>query len=267
MYSYKLLIAYDGTHYSGWQIQPNAPSIQEKLQEILKILLRQNIAVIGSGRTDAGVHAYGQVAHFRSSDPIDVKRLLVSLNGMLPRDIRVKHVEEVPSCFHAQYSAIGKEYHYQLYLDRIMDPFRRLYCWHIHHRLNLQLLRQAAQLFIGKHDFTSFANEAHEGSAARDPVRTLRRLDVVEVDGGVRLEFEGDGFLYKMVRNIVGILVEVASGKRPIEDIAVIFAARDRKCSGKAAPSQGLFLMRVEYPPLDQLPDPKATAKDQQNDE
>jgi tRNA pseudouridine38-40 synthase len=248
MYSYKLTIAYDGTKYSGWQIQPNASSIQEILQNVLKTLLRHQVTLIGSGRTDAGVHAYGQVAHFKHTELLDLNRLQFSLNGLLLRDIRVKQIELVPLDFHAQYSAIAKEYHYHLYLDRVMDPFQRLYCWHVHSRVNVSLLIQATACFLGTHNFTSFANEAHAGSAASDPVRTLYRLDVKQVEGGVTLEFEGDGFLYKMVRNIVGTLVEVASAKRPIEDIPIIFEAKDRRRAGKAAPPQGLFLMRVVYP-------------------
>lgn len=242
------MIAYDGTHYSGWQIQPNAPSVQQHLQEALQTFLKTPVTLIGSGRTDAGVHAKGQVAHFKCAEQQDPNRLLLALNGLIPLDIRVKHVEEAANSFHAQYDAIGKEYHYYLYLDRVMDPFRRLYCWHVHRRINLDLLKEAAQRFIGTHDFTSFANEAHEGSASRDPVRTLYRLDICQIEGGLRLEFEGDGFLYKMVRNIVGTLIDVASGRRPLEDIDQIFAAKDRRRAGRAAPPQGLFLIRVDYP-------------------
>lgn len=249
MHCYKMTIAYDGTHYSGWQIQPNAPSIQQHVQDVLKILLRRpEVGLIGSGRTDAGVHARGQVAHFKHEKHVDSERLLYALNGMIPRDIRIKKIEPASLNFHAQYSAIGKEYHYYLYLDRIMDPFRRLYCWHVHQHLSLDLLKQAASLFQGTHDFTSFANEAHTGSASRNAVRNLYRLDVIPVEGGIRLEFEGDGFLYKMVRNIVGCLIEVASHKRSMEEIPFLFAARDRRLAGKAAPSQGLFLMHVMYP-------------------
>lgn len=248
MYAYKLILAYDGTHYSGWQIQPNAPSIQQTVQDALKIILRQSVILIGSGRTDAGVHASGQVAHFCYLEPLDCNQLLISLNGLLPRDIRVKQIDFVPSDFHAQYHAIGKEYHYYLYLDRVMDPFKRLYCWHVHRTLDLDLLVRASSYLVGRHDFTSFANEAHAGSASRNPVRTLYRLDMHYIEGGIRLEFEGDGFLYKMVRNIVGTLVEIASGKRPLEDIHRLLQVKDRCQAGQAAPPQGLFLVRVDYP-------------------
>ncbi len=248
MHCYKLTLAYDGTRYSGWQIQPNAPSIQHHLQEALKTLLKgEQVSVIGSGRTDAGVHAAGQVAHFKMAHFLEPNRLLLALNGLLPRDIRIKSVEAAPLSFHAQHNTVSKEYHYHLHLERVMDPFRRLYSWHVMRKLNLSLLKEAAALFVGTHDFTSFANEAHKGSAAHDAVRTLYRLDIFPVDGGLRLEFEGDGFLYKMVRTIVGTLVDVASYRCTLDEIVTIFEAKDRRRAGPAAPPQGLFLMCVKY--------------------
>lgn len=249
MFCYKLTLAYDGTNYSGWQIQPNASSIQEVLQDALASFLGgERISIIGSGRTDAGVHALNQTAHFKIGRKIEPRRLLLAFNGLLPRDIRIKNVEMVPLDFHAQYSAIGKEYHYYLYLDRVMDPFQRLYCWHLMRKLDLKQLSFAAALFVGKHDFTSFANEPHAGAVSKNPVRTIHRLDICRTEGGIRLEFEGDGFLYKMVRNIVGTLVDAASGKTTLADVAAIFEARDRQRAGSAAPPCGLFLVRVYYP-------------------
>lgn len=250
MPSYKLTIAYDGTQYSGWQIQPNGISIQQCVQNALKVILHQEVPIIGSGRTDAGVHAVAQVAHFRHTEALDLYRLLFSLNGLLPRDIRVKKVEVVADSFHARYSAIGKEYHYHLHLEKVMDPFRRLYCWHVPFRIDQTLLKEAALFFIGTHDFTSFANESHAGSASRDPIRTLSLLVSEEVEGGVLLKFKANGFLYKMVRNIVGTLIEIASGKRFIQDIPQLFAGRNRRLTGQAAPPQGLFLMQVDYPAI-----------------
>lgn len=247
MYNYKLTIAYDGTHYCGWQIQPNGVTIQQTIQEKISVILRCPVVLIGSGRTDAGVHARGQVAHFRAEQLIDLGKFLVSINALLPRDIRVLFVERADLSFHAQYSATGKIYHYHLYLDKVMDPFKRLYCWHLHHPVDVDLLMQAAKLFVGTHDFTSFSNEAHSGSASRDPIRTLQRLDVVREIGGIRLELEADGFLYKMVRNIVGVLTEVAGGKKCLDDIPRIFEAKDRRLAGKAVPPEGLFLMHVKY--------------------
>jgi tRNA pseudouridine38-40 synthase len=248
MHCYKLTLAYDGTHYSGWQVQPNAISIQQKIQGALSILLKkEKVVLIGSGRTDAGVHAKGQVAHFHFPYLIYLARLHVSLNGLLPKDIRIKKVELAPSHFHSQYSAVRKEYHYYLHLDRVMNPFQRLYTWHVQRKVDVNLLKEAAKLFIGTHDFTSFANEAHRGTAAKDPIRTLYRLDVKLIEGGLRLEFEGDGFLYKMVRNIVGTLMDVACFKRSMDEIPHIFAAKDRRQASLSAPPQGLFLVEVFY--------------------
>lgn len=246
---YKLTIAYDGTNYSGWQIQSNAISIQEHIQNALKSFLRKDRVILrGSGRTDAGVHARAQIAHFHYPEEINLDRLLLALNGILPRDIRIIRAELADDTFHSQYSAIGKIYHYHLYLERVVDPFRRLYCWHLRRKLDFGLLEKSAACFIGKHNFTSFANESHAGSAAKNPVRTIYRLDIVEEPGGLRLEFEGDGFLYKMVRNIVGTMVDVAVQKRPIEDIQEIFISKDRRKASLAAPPQGLFLVKVHYP-------------------
>jgi tRNA pseudouridine38-40 synthase len=244
---YKLTIAYDGTAYCGWQVQPNGISIQQLIEEQASILTRETTAITGSGRTDAGVHALGQIAHFHSPEIQDLFRFHGSLNALLPPDIRILKVEEVPPTFHARYSATGKTYHYRLHLDRVPDPFKRFYSLHVKEKINLDLLQAATVPLLGTHDFTSFANEAHQGSAAKDAVRTLTRLDVVAEQGGVRLEFSGDGFLYKMVRNIVGTLLEVASGKRLIDDLPAILAAKDRTAAGQAAPPHGLFLIKVEY--------------------
>ncbi|MEI8365835.1 MAG: tRNA pseudouridine(38-40) synthase TruA [Parachlamydiaceae bacterium] len=246
-YTYKLSIAYDGTNYCGWQVQPNGVSIQEVIQKALFVALRQEITIIASGRTDAGVHALEQIAHFHSDKQIDLYRLRGSLNALLPPDIRITDIVAVPAHFHAQYSPISKVYHYHLHLNRVEDPFYRLYRWHIKEKIDTNILREGTKIFIGTHDFTSFANQAHLGSASRDPVRTLSRLDAVDQPGGMRLEFEANGFLYKMVRNIVGTLVETAAGKHSLEDLRHMLAAKDRKKAGNAAPSNGLFLVNVNY--------------------
>lgn len=245
--NYKIIVAYEGTHYNGWQVQHNGLSIQACLQTAIQTITRSPVCVIGSGRTDAGVHAIGQVAHFHSPLQLNLYRFLGSLNGLLPRDIRVKQIEPVPMTFHAQYSALRKIYHYHLFLERTQDPFKRLYSYHVLEKINVDLLIHVAELFLGTHDFTSFANEAHRGTAATDPVRTMIRLDIIPEEGGVRLEFEADGFLYKMVRNIVGTALEVASGKKDLGDIPQIFDAKDRRKAGKAVPPHGLFLVDVLY--------------------
>ena len=246
-YNYKITLAYDGTNYSGWQIQPNGISIQQKVQEALKIVLRHETFIVGSGRTDAGTHALGQVAHFKTPLEIEPRRFLHSLNGLLPFDIRIKSIENVPLDFHARYSATGKIYHYFLHIDPVQNPFKRLYALHIYEKININLLCEAAQHFIGTHDFTAFANEARSGVAAYDSIRHLKRLDIMPIEDGLRLEFEADGFLYKMVRNITGTLLEVASGHRPPSAIPEILASKDRRLAGKAAPAHALFLVKVLY--------------------
>lgn len=249
LYNYKLTLAYDGTQYCGWQVQPNGPSIQQFVQKAMEILLRQPIALHGAGRTDSGVHALNQTAHFKCSQQLDPYRMLHSLNGLLPPDIRVKNLEPVSEGFHARYSATGKTYHYLLEVGPFQNPFERLYRWHIYQKFDIPLFIKAASYFVGTHDFVAFANESHRGVASHDSIRTMKRLDIVNEDNnGIRLEFEADGFLYKMVRNIVGTLADVAMHKIDIAEIPRIFEKKDRRLAGKAAPPHGLFLVKVEYP-------------------
>lgn len=247
MFKYRMDIAYDGTKYGGWQVQPNASTIQQLIQEALKVILRADVGVTGAGRTDAGVHALQQTAHIVVENEIDPFRVRGSLNGLLPANVRIKAITPVSEGFHARYSAKGKIYHYRLHIGQVESPFTRLYSWHVKQKLDLERLRQAAKCFVGTHDFKSFANEAHMGCASRDSVRTIFRLDVVAEGDSVVLQFEGDGFLYKMVRNITGTLVECATGKIEYSDIIDILAAKDRRFAGTAAPPQGLFLVQVIY--------------------
>ncbi len=247
-FTYCLTIAYEGTEYAGWQVQPNGLSIQQMLQDALALLLKHRVHVTGSGRTDAGVHAEAQMAHFKTEQELDIKRILHALNGILPHAVRVKKIQTVPMHFHARFSAQSKQYHYHLHIDPVMDPFRRFYRWHLKGNVDRHLLQEAANLFVGTHDFTTFANSAHEGSASHDAVRTLHRIDVIDQPGGVRLEFEGNGFLYKMVRNLTGMIVEVSQGKWPLAHISELLQARDRRLAPRTAPAKGLFLVRVNYP-------------------
>lgn len=242
-----MTIAYDGTNYGGWQLQPNAVSIQALIEQALGTILRMPVSIIGSGRTDAGVHALRQTAHFATNRPIDILKTIASLNGLLPDEVRILEIVEVPLDFHARYSAVSKTYHYRLHLDRVPDPFKIRYAYHVPHPVDLLLLKNAAPSFIGTHDFTSFANEAHRGTAANDAVRTIQRLDVIQEPGGVRLEFEGDGFLYKMVRNIVGTLLDISAGKIDKAQIPIILSAKDRRLAGRSAPPHGLYLVEVKY--------------------
>lgn len=247
MQRYKILISYDGTNYAGWQVQKNGIAIQPLIQKAIETVLRCSINLSGSGRTDAGVHALSQVAHFDTSENFNTHRFLLSINALLPVEIRVYSIEKVPNDFHARYSASAKIYHYHLHLDPVTDPFTCLYSHHVTVPCNLTLLEKATTYFLGTHDFTSFASKPHRGTASYDPIRTLTRLDVIPKQGGIYLAFEADGFLYKMVRNITGTLLDIAQEKMKAAELPDIFLAKDRKRAGTSAPPQGLFLMEVKY--------------------
>jgi tRNA pseudouridine38-40 synthase len=241
---YKLLIAYDGTDFAGWQVQSNALAIQPLIQKALSTVLRHEIDLTGSGRTDAGVHAHGQVAHFDSSVTINPPLLRSSLNALLPETIRILEITPVDTSFHARYSATSKIYHYHLHLSPITDPFTRNFSLRVV-GLNLDRLRQGSKQFLGTHDFTSFANL--KDAPLLNATRTILRLDVIDTPQTARLEFEGTGFLYKMVRNITGTLLAIGTGKLPPEEVGRILDAKDRTKAPAAAPAKGLFLAEVRY--------------------
>jgi tRNA pseudouridine38-40 synthase len=242
MNKYKLTLAYDGSQYGGWQIQHNSLSIQSLVENALSTALRTKTSATASGRTDAGVHATGQIVHFTTTTPIDIVRLAHSLNGLLPRDIRVLDVTEVSLDFHARYSAISKEYHY--HLSFVKNPFKHLFAWRIHTPLDLIAMQAATHHFIGTHDFATFTNA---GGSQKETTRTLFRLTLEPEDEGVRLEFVGNGFLYKMVRNITGTLLAVGQKKLIPSDIPQLLHAQDRRKAPAAAPPHGLFLVKVCY--------------------
>jgi tRNA pseudouridine38-40 synthase len=246
--SHKMIIAYDGTHYGGWQIQPNIPSIQETIQNALFTILQEKVTVVGAGRTDAGVHALGQVAHFHHKKEIIEEKLLSSLNSLLPSDIKVLEITPAPLTFHARFSAITKIYHYHFHLAPIHDPFTRLYNTLIPYPIDIPLLRQAAELFVGTHDFTSFANSRGKGATPPNPIKTLYSLRCIQKGHQLRLEFEGDGFLYKMVRNITATILSIAAHKMPLSAIQQLFDQKDRRLAPPPAPPEGLFLASVHYP-------------------
>lgn len=241
---YKLIVAYDGSNYVGWQIQPNGISIQGLLEQSLKRLLREEIRVIGASRTDAGVHALHQVAHFETESPIEAYKICFGLNAILPRDIRVKEVLSCLDSFHAQLSALRKTYHYHLYRGHEDDPFKRFYHFHYRLPLNLALMRQAATFLEGTHDFTSFANK---GSSATSFQRTIFKLHLIEEGQYLRFECTGNGFLYKMVRNLVAVLIEIGKEKMTIADIQKLLLEKERRLAPAPAPARGLFLVKVEY--------------------
>jgi tRNA pseudouridine38-40 synthase len=247
LYRYKLLLEYDGTNYCGWQVQQNGMSIQKTIQIQLEKILRSPTNLTGSGRTDAGVHAKGQVAHFDSKQNLDQKRFLYSLNCLLPKDIRALSLSHVSNEFHARYSAIKKTYHYFLETNSV-DPFQIRYRFHLHSSLDQKLLKEALSHFIGQKDFAPFANEAKRGAASYDSIRTLERFEAFEEPWGIRFELAADGFLYKMVRNLVGSAVAIAQRKTDLKEVSQLFEKKISTRSSPTMPAHGLFLIQVNYP-------------------
>lgn len=238
-------IEYDGSNYSGWQVQPNAITIQEEIMKALKKLEGKDVVIHGSGRTDAGVHAYGQVATFLMERNIPVERLPLAMNSNLPKDITIIDAKEVPMDFHARYSAIGKRYIYHIYESRYRSAILRNYSYHINYKLDRSKMMEASKLLIGTHDFRGFMSN---GSSVEDTVRTIKSLEFKSDGENLYMIIEGDGFLYNMVRIITGTLVQIGAGNKPLEQIEKILKTKDRSLAGHTAPPQGLFLDKVFYP-------------------
>jgi tRNA pseudouridine38-40 synthase len=245
MRSIKLLIEYDGTNYRGWQVQPDGPTIQGMLEEKLSRLASERIHVIGSGRTDSGVHALGQVAHFRTQSQMDTRTIQRALNSLLPPDIVIREVEEVDEGFHARKQSKSKVYEYRILNRNLRSVFHRGYVWHIPQKLNLAEMKKATQSLIGEHDFSAFRTV---GSPTRSTVRRVIRGEWKRGrDGLIRFEIEANGFLKQMVRSIIGTLVEIGKGRMKATDFRKILNSKDRKEAGPTAPAQGLFLKEVKY--------------------
>jgi len=240
----KIVIEYDGTCYHGWQIQPNGVTIQEKIEEVLERLTRTRPTVVGSGRTDAGVHAEAQVAHFRTLNPMRCEEMQRGLNALLPDDIVVRKVEEVPEDFHARYSARGKTYRYVILNRSYPSAFEHHRSWQLSCHLDMETMNKAASCLLGRHDFSCF--QASD-CCAKHPNREIRKLDVFKDGDWMAIMISADAFLKHMVRNIVGTLVEVGRGKMSVADVEEILKGRDRTLAGPTAPSKGLFLVSVEY--------------------
>ncbi|NGZ94801.1 MAG: tRNA pseudouridine(38-40) synthase TruA [Nitrospira sp. WS110] len=240
----KLVLEYDGTAYAGWQRQPDRPTVQEAIEAAILGITQTHVPVIGAGRTDAGVHALGQVASFRIDRDMTPHEWSRALNAHLPASIVVRSAALMPDSFHARHSAKGKLYEYRI-LNRPERPaLARDYCWHIHRTLDHDAMDTAANHLIGTHDFSSFQTQP---TANEDPICRLQQL-VVSRDGDqLRIEAYADRFLKQMVRSIVGTLVEVGLKKRPPESLTTILSARNRSAAGKTAPPQGLLLIRVDY--------------------
>ncbi|RFU68596.1 tRNA pseudouridine(38-40) synthase TruA [Peribacillus saganii] len=245
MQKYKCTISYDGTLFSGYQVQPNKRTIQSEIEKALgKMHKGQEIKITASGRTDAGVHAKGQVFHFQSPLAIPLPNWEKGLNAMLPDDISVLDIEQAASDFHARFDAVGKEYRYFLSRAEKRDPFSRNYAYYYPFPLNYDVIREAAQLFIGTHDFTSFCSAKTE---VVDKIRTIREIEFYEEDDKLIFKFVGNGFLYNMVRIIMGTLLEAGSGKKSPAEMRDILDKKDRGAAGKTAPGHGLYLWKVHY--------------------
>ena len=245
MRTINLIIEYDGSNYLGWQIQPKGHTIQGVIQDRLKRLTGEPLQLIGSGRTDAGVHALGQVAHFKTESRMDANTFQRALNSLLPEDIVIRRAEEVEADFHARRSAKSKIYEYRI-LNRSTPPaVDRQYVWHVPQKLNLDEMKKATHNLVGEHDFSAFRSV---GSSTRSSVRNILRADWKTGKGGLlRFEIEATGFLKQMVRAIVGTLVEVGRGKIDAEGFRDILNSKNRREAGPTAPAHGLFLKEVRY--------------------
>jgi tRNA pseudouridine38-40 synthase len=281
MRNIRITISYDGSEYSGWQAQPGQPTIQGAISDVASNLTQENCQIYGAGRTDAGVHALGQAAHFRTQSALSAAEFMRAFNALLSPAIRVTSAEEVGPDFHARWSAIAKTYQYRIYRARVLPPFESRYVLHDPFPLDAAAMARAARLFEGSHDFSSFAASTgtEEGDRDRSPIREIfcSRLfartgnnfaangfltpiesGAISLDESANLEaieptellyvVRGKSFLRYMVRKIVGTLLDVGRGRLKPEDIPQLFDARDRSRSGPTAPPQGLYLVSVEYP-------------------
>ena len=240
----RLTLEYDGTEYRGWQVQSGGPTIQGVLEEALAVLLKRQVRVRGSGRTDAGVHALGQVADFTCPDGRDLARLQRSLNAITPDDITVKAAEEAAPSFDARRDATRRVYEYRLWNRPWRSVFNDRYSWHVRRPLSVDAMREALAALEGEHDFSCFRAA---GCGAVTPVRRIYRNELYRWEGHWVYRIEATGYLRHMVRNIVGTLVEVGLGEREPADVAALIDSRDRTLAGPTAPARGLFLLEVRY--------------------
>lgn len=247
MHNLKLIVAYDGTAYLGWQKTPMGPSIEAALQQVIEQILQHPINLQAASRTDAGVHAEGQVVNFLTSKTVDLYKFQISLNQLLPKDIVVLHVNEISFSFHPTLDSLGKEYRYFVCTGPTQLPHHRLFSWHVHYDLDLAAIQQAIPFLIGQHDFSTFCN-MKKNSHYSHTTREIQKLELMQFEGN-RLFFkiQGNHFLYKMVRNIVGTLIYIGRGKISVQELPKILESKDRPEAGVTAPAHGLFLQQVFY--------------------
>ena len=248
MSRYALLIQYDGTGFNGWQIQSGGRTVQDELEKTVKILSKNDVRITASGRTDAGVHAIGQVVHFDSDMSIPLDKLCISLNGILPQDISVKNGYIVPGDFHSRFSAVKREYIYLIYRYPLRTPFMRYRAMWISHKLETEYIRETASYLVGEKDFCSFCKKI---SSENGTVRRVESIDVAESDDVIRIKIRANAFLHNMIRIIVGTIVQMYRENRDPAFIKEILEMKDRSYSGFTAPAYGLYLNEITYnPPL-----------------
>jgi tRNA pseudouridine38-40 synthase len=241
----RLLIAYDGTQYRGWQRQKESPTIQGAIEDILFKITQQPVSVHGAGRTDSGVHAWGQIASFKTNSKLPMATFEAALSALLPKDILIRQIAEVAPTFHARFSSKAKIYDYLICSHPRIPPFFRHYVWSLPESLDLDLIKTGLTLLTGEQDFSSF--QTH-GSEVLHPVRTLYEANLFPGPwGGFKLRFKANGFLRHMVRNMVGVLIRVGLKRISIKELEEIINSRDRSRAGEMAPPQGLFLRKVLY--------------------
>jgi tRNA pseudouridine38-40 synthase len=240
----RLTLEYDGTDYVGWQIQPNGPSVQEAVEGALSQVLGEPVRLISSGRTDAGVHARGLVAHFDTGRNLPLSAFREGVNRHLPSQIAVREAAEAPPDFHARFGARGKWYRYAIYRGEVRSPWFARTSWHLRAPLDPAAMDEAARFFVGQHDFAAFRSS---GCDAQTTVREIFSVDLSRQEDLVLVDVKGEGFLRNMVRVMVGTLVEVGLGKRPAADVGRLLLEGRRESAGKTAPPQGLCLMQVWY--------------------
>ncbi|SDK57395.1 tRNA pseudouridine(38-40) synthase TruA [Sediminibacillus albus] len=242
----KCIISYDGTHFSGYQIQPNGRTVQEEIETVLeKIHKGKHIRIVASGRTDAGVHAKGQVIHFDSNIAMPEANWKKAINALLPKDVQVKKAEKVSDDFHSRYDVKEKEYRYFVLNTEDRDVFQRHFSWQHAGNIDVGAIQSACKLLEGKHDFSSFCSAKTDLKG--DKIRTIYEASCYKKEDMLVFCFKGNGFLYNMVRILVGTLLEIGKGKRSARDIPGIIRAENRGEAGETAPPQGLFLWNVDY--------------------
>lgn len=244
MKNIKIIIEYDGTNFKGWQKQPNIRTVQGELEKTISEVTKEEVQIFGSGRTDRGVHANGQVANFKTTSSIPADKFRLVINSRLVNDIVIKESCEVEESFHSRYNAIGKEYKFLIYNNEIKSSLLRNYTYHVPYKLNFEKMKIASKSFIGEHDFKSFMAS---GSSAKTSVRRIDKLDINKTNDIIEVKIKGNGFLYNMVRIIVGTLIEIGCGKIKEKEILSIINSKQRQNAGHTAMPQGLYLEKVFY--------------------